>query len=152
MVLGVVALIKLGVRGVDVIVRGDSTTALSWVQKEKVSGKAAMNAALVLVSVCIKFGIEVNYSDFLKGLENHKADRLSRLIEKGMSIDRAMELNGHSGAEVVDLLVDPASAVLVEMCNPGRGFGLLSGMLLMPFRVSEHEQGPPTTHLVLCIS
>jgi hypothetical protein len=121
MVLGVLALIKLGVRGVDVVVRGDSTTALSWMDKQKVSGEAAMNAALVLVSLCIKFGIEINYLEFLKGVENHKADRLSRLLEKGMSIEAAMEINGHSGAEVVDLLEDPASAVLVEMCNPGRG-------------------------------
>jgi hypothetical protein len=57
MVLGVLALVKWGVRGVDAVVGGDSTTALSWVEKEKVSGKAAMNAALVLVSLCIKFGI-----------------------------------------------------------------------------------------------
>jgi hypothetical protein len=121
MVLGVLALIKLGIRGVDVVVRGDSTTALSWVQKEKVSGKAAMNAALVLVSLCIKFGIEVNYLEFLEGIANHKADRLSRLIEKKMSIERAMEINGHSGAQVIDLLDDQASATLVDMCNPGRG-------------------------------
>jgi hypothetical protein len=121
MVLGVLALIKLGVRGVDIVVRGDSTTALSWVDKQKVSGKAAMNAALVLVSLCIKFGIEVNYLVFLKGVENHKADRLSRLIEKGMPIEAAMKINGHSDAEVVNLLADPASAMLVKMCNPGRG-------------------------------
>jgi hypothetical protein len=107
-----------------VVVRGDnSTTALSWVQKEKVSGKAAMNAALVLVSLCIKFGIKVNYLVFLDGLANHKADRLSRLIEKKMAIiERAMEINGHSGAEVIDLLGDQASATLVDMCNPGRGW------------------------------
>jgi hypothetical protein len=121
MVLGVLALIKLGIRGVDVVVRGDSMTALSGVQKEKVSDKAAMNAALVLVSLCIKFGIEVNCLEFLDGLANHKADRLSRLIEKKMSIERAMEINGHSGAGVIDLLGDQASATLVDMCNPGRG-------------------------------
>jgi hypothetical protein len=74
MVLGVLTLVKLGVRGVDVVVRGDSTTALSWVEKEKVSGKAAMNAALVLVSLCIKFGIEVNSITFLKGLANLSLD------------------------------------------------------------------------------
>jgi hypothetical protein len=106
---------------VDVVVRGDSTTALSWVEKEKVSGKAAMNAALVLVSLCIKFGIEVNYLTFLKGLANHKADRLSRLIEKDMCIEEAMAINGQSNAVVVDLMGDPRSASLVDMCNPGRG-------------------------------
>jgi hypothetical protein len=121
MVLGVLALIKLGIRDVDVVVRGDSTSALSWVEKEKVSGKAAMNAALVLVSLCIRFGLEVNYTVFLKGLDNHKADRLSRIIEKKMTLARAMEMNGHSGAEVVDLLGDPHSAALVRLCDPGNG-------------------------------
>jgi hypothetical protein len=122
MVLGVLVLVRLGAREVDIVVRGDSTSALSWVEKEKVSGKAAMNAALVLVSLCIRFGIEVNYTVFLSGLDNHQADRLSRIIEKGMTLAQAMEMNGHSGAEVVDLLDDPASAVLVDMCNPGRSF------------------------------
>jgi hypothetical protein len=122
MVLGVLALVKLGVRGVDVVVRGDSTSALSWMEKQKVSGSAAMNAALVLVSICIKFGIEVNYTVFLSGLLNFKADRLSRIIEKNMSLEQAMEMNGHRGAKVVNLTVDPASAVLVDMCDPRRSF------------------------------
>jgi hypothetical protein len=142
-VLGVLALIKLGVRGVDVVVRGDSTTALSWVQKEKVSGKAAMNAALVLVSLCIKFGIEVNYLVFLEGIANHKADRLSRLIEKNMSIERAMEINEHRGAEVVDLLGDPASAALVEMCNPGRGLDSEEDFRAVWCEVVFSRQGRP---------
>jgi hypothetical protein len=122
MVLGVLALVKIGVRGVDVVVRGDSTSALSWMDRQKVSGKAAMNAALVLVSLCIKFGIEVNYTEFLEGLLNFKADRVSRLIEKNMSLEQAMEMNGHRGAEVIDLEGDPVSAVLVDMCDPRRSF------------------------------
>jgi hypothetical protein len=81
-----------------------------------------MNAALVLVSICIKFGIEVNYTEFLEGLLNFKADRVSRLIEKNMSLEQAMEMNGHHSAEVVDLMGDPVSAVLVDMCNPRRSF------------------------------
>jgi hypothetical protein len=32
-----------------------------------------------------------------------------------------MEMNGHSGAEVVDLLGDPHSAALVRLCDPGNG-------------------------------
>jgi hypothetical protein len=122
MVLGVLALVKLGVRGVDVVVRGDSTSSLSWVDRQKVSGRDAMNAALVLVSICIKFGIEVNYTVFLEGLLNFKADRLSRIIENKMSLERAMEINGHRGAEVIDLTGDTAAAVLVDMCDPRRSF------------------------------
>jgi hypothetical protein len=122
MVLGVLVLIRLGAREVDVVIRGDSTSALSWMEKEKVSGKAAMNAALVLVSLCVRFGIEINYAVFLRGVDNHQADRLSRIIEKKMTLEQAMKMNGHSGAEVVDLMGGTASAALVEMCNPGRSF------------------------------
>jgi hypothetical protein len=46
---------------------------------------------------------------------------LSRLIEKKMSTEEAMVINGKSGAEVVDLMGDPVSSVLVDMCDPGRG-------------------------------
>jgi hypothetical protein len=120
MVLGVLVLVRLGARQVDVVIRGDSTSALSWMDKGKVSGKAAMNAALVLVSLCVRFGIEINYTEFLKGVDNHQADRLSRIIEKKMTIEQAMELNGHGGAEVIDLNDTSASAVLVDMCDPGR--------------------------------
>jgi hypothetical protein len=122
MVLGVLVLVRLGVRRVDVVIRGDSKSALSWMDKGKVSGKAAMNAALVLVSMCIRFGIEINYTLFLKGSDNHQADRLSRIIEKGMTMEQAMEMNGHRGAEVVDLNDNLASRTLVDMCDPGRRF------------------------------
>jgi hypothetical protein len=121
MVLGILALVKIGARNVDVIVKGDSTSSLSWIQKQKVSGQAAMNAALVLGSLCVRFGLEVNYTDFIKGIDNHKADRLSRIVEKRMTIERAMELNGHKGCPIIDLLDSKASRTMVEMCNPARG-------------------------------
>jgi hypothetical protein len=34
MVLGVLALVKLGVRGVGVVIRGDSTSTLSWMGRK----------------------------------------------------------------------------------------------------------------------
>jgi hypothetical protein len=37
-----------------------------------------------------------------------------------MTIEQARELNGHGGAEVIDLNDTSASAVLVDMCDPGR--------------------------------
>jgi hypothetical protein len=114
MVLGILALVKIGARNVDVIVKGDSTSSLSWIQKQKVSGQAAMNAALVLGSLCVRFGLEVNYTDFIKGIDNHKADRLSRIVEKRMTLERAMELNGHKGCPIIDLLDSKASRTMVE--------------------------------------
>ena len=35
--------------------------------------------------------------------DNHQADRLSRIIEKKMTLEQAMDMNEHSGAEVIDL-------------------------------------------------
>jgi hypothetical protein len=119
MVLGVLALVKLGVRGSDVVIRGDSTSALSWMDKQKVSGKKAMNAALVLVSLCVQFGIEINYTVFLSGVDNFQTDRLSRMREKNMTMERAMELNEHGNARIMDLLKDPATTALCRGCDPG---------------------------------
>jgi hypothetical protein len=71
-VLGILALVKIGVRNVDVLIRGDSTTALAWVTEGRIKGPEAINAAVVVTALYIRFGIRPRYSDFLAGLANHK--------------------------------------------------------------------------------
>jgi hypothetical protein len=39
-----------------------------------------------------------------------------------MIVEQAMMMNGHEGAKIVDLNDKPASAMLVNMCDPGRRF------------------------------
>ena len=46
MVVGILALIKLGVRDADVMIRGDSTTVLTWMTEVRIKGKSAINAAV----------------------------------------------------------------------------------------------------------
>ena len=92
-VYGVLALVKLGVRDVDVMVRGDSISALSWMSQGTIKGQAAINAAVVLTAICVKFGIRTIYSAFLSGLDNFKSDNFSRMIEKGWSVQHVLELN-----------------------------------------------------------
>ncbi len=117
-VLGVLALVKIGVRDVDVLIRGDSTTALVWSTQGRVKGPEAINAAVVVTAMCIRFGIRPRYSAFLSGLENHKADLLSRIEEKGITVEQAMIQNGHGDSPIINLRENPTTNTLVQMCDP----------------------------------
>jgi hypothetical protein len=117
-VLGILALVKMGVRDVDVLIRGDSTTALTWVTEGRIKGIHAVNAAVVVTALCIRFGIRPRYSSFLAGLKNHKADLLSRIEEKGISVEQAMIQNGHREVPIINLRDNPSTNILVQMCNP----------------------------------
>jgi hypothetical protein len=122
-VVGILALIRLGARGEGVALRGDSETALKWGREEKVKGAEAINAAIVMSTVCVKFGIEVNESEFLSGKQNWKTDDLSRSIQKGRDVKDIMREIGFGDKPVLDLLEDQAASRLIEACRPGRGVG-----------------------------
>jgi hypothetical protein len=120
-VIGIIALIKLGVRAEGVRLRGDSKTALKWGREEKVKGAEAINAAIVMATICVKFGIEVNDSEFISGEDNWKADDLSRSIQKGRSVKDIMEDIGFGDKPVININDDPAANRLTEACRPGVG-------------------------------
>jgi hypothetical protein len=117
-VLGVLALVKIGVRDVDVLIRGDSTTALVWATQGRVKGPEAINAAVVVTALCIRFGIRPRYSDFLSGLDNHKADLRSRIEEKGITVGQIMSQNGHEYAPIINLRENLTTDTLFRMCDP----------------------------------
>jgi len=118
MVLGVLALVKTGVRNTDVLIRGDSTSALSWVTEGRVKGQHAINAAVVVTALYIRFGIRPRYSIFLAGLDNHKADLLSRIEEKGITVEQAMIRNGHGESPIINLRDNHGTDTLIQMCDP----------------------------------
>ena len=118
---GLLALVKLGGRDAGVKLRGDSTTALYWAASGRVSGSAALNAAVVLSALSVKYGLEVNDTEFLAGVDNHKADNLSRVLEKGKSVEQAMIENGLGGKRIMNLRDDLAAEALIAACNPSRG-------------------------------
>ena len=120
-VVGMIALVKLGGRDAGVKLRGDSKTALKWGREEKVSGVDALNAAIVMSTLCIQFGLEINDSEFLKGVDNWKTDDLSRAIEKEREVAEIMLSIGFGRAPVVDISADAAAARLLEACRPGVG-------------------------------
>jgi hypothetical protein len=122
-VVGILALIRLGARGEGVALRGDSKTALKWGREEKVKGAEAINAAIVMSTICVKFGIEVNDSEFISGKQNWKTDDLSKSIQKGRDVKDIMRDIGFGDKSVLDLLEDQSTSRLIEACKPGRGVG-----------------------------
>ncbi len=70
-ILGILALVKMGVRNVDVLIRDDSTTALVGGTEGRISGQHAISAAVVVTALYIRFGIRPRYSVLLAGLGNH---------------------------------------------------------------------------------
>jgi hypothetical protein len=118
-VVGVIALIKIGIRGEGVRLRGDSKTALKWGREEKVKGAEALNAAIVMAAICVRCGIEIVDSEFISGEENWKADALSRRIQKGRNIREIMVSIGFGDKPVIEIDRDTIAARLIEACRPG---------------------------------
>jgi hypothetical protein len=118
-VVGVIALIKLGIRGEGVKLRGDSKTALKWGREEKVKGVEALNTAIVMAAVCVRCGIEINDSEFKSGEDNWKADALSRRIQKGRNIQDIMMSIGFGNKPVIEIDHDRTANRLLEACRPG---------------------------------
>jgi hypothetical protein len=71
-----------------------------------------------VTALCIRFGIRPRYQTFLAGLKNHKADLLSRIEEKGITVEQAMIQNGHGEAPIINLRDHPGTDILVKMCSP----------------------------------
>ena len=63
---------------------------MKWGREEKVSGEDALNAAFVMSTLCIQFHLEINDSEFLKGVDNWTTDDLSRSIEKEREVAEIM--------------------------------------------------------------
>jgi hypothetical protein len=122
-VVGVIALVKLGIRGEGVKLRGDSKTALKWGREEKVKGAEALNAAIVMAAVCVRCGIEISDSEFKSGDENWKADALSRRIQKGRNIRDIMTSIGFGDKPVIEIDEDPTANRLLEACRPDVSVG-----------------------------
>ena len=74
-------------------------------------------------TVCVKFGIEINESEFLAGVLNWKADDLSRCLQKGKSVREVMIEIGYGDKPILDLSEDTAAMRLLAACQPGLGVG-----------------------------
>ena len=116
--LGIIGLVKLGVRNVDVELRGDSVTALSWATK----GQRSINAATIFTMLCVALSVDVKSTCHISGDDNFKCDRLSRLKESGNTVASVMSDIGLQGVETLDLESDLAVKTLIRCCDPDTTF------------------------------
>ena len=121
--LGITALVKLGVKDTGILLRVDSMTALKWSITWRLKGERGVNAAMAMSALCMNYGIDIVGTDFLAGVDNWQCDNLSRADQKGMSVKEMMEKNGLPGVRNVVIDDDPAVKKLLGACNPTMSIG-----------------------------
>ena len=121
-IVGILGLVRLGVRGVDIEIRGDSMSALTWAQKERTRGSQVSNAAMVYTLVCVSYGIEAKVATHISGEENFRCDQLSRISESGRTVEGVLLGLGLEGVRNLKLEGDSRVLQLIECCRPSEPF------------------------------
>ena len=121
-IVGILGLVRLGVRGVDIEIRGDSMSALTWAQKERTRGSQVTNAAMVYTFVCVSYGIEAKVATHISGEENFRCDQLSRISESGRTVEGVLLGLGLEGVRNLKLEGDSRVLQLIECCRPSEPF------------------------------
>jgi hypothetical protein len=93
-ILSLLALAQLGIRDVDIEVRGDGKAALSWASTHCFKSPKATNALMVFILTCISFGFTVRESDYIPGTKNWREDVLSRKIIGSTAVEDVMRKIG----------------------------------------------------------
>ena len=121
-IVGILGLVRLGVRGVDIEIRGDSMSALTWAQKERTRGSQVTNAAMVYTLVCVSYGIEAKSATHISGEGNFRCDQLSRISESGKTVEGVLLGLGLEGVQNLMLEEDSRVMQLIECCRPSEPF------------------------------
>ena len=116
--LGLIGLSKLGIRGVDVTMRGDSISALTWVSTERYRGVSVSNASMVFPMLCINQELIVRESIHIPGSDNGRCDALSRLWESRKNMKAVMTSIGLDNSREVDLQGCQHVQHLLASCDP----------------------------------
>ena len=117
-ILGLVALRRLRRSDSAILFRGDSTTALTWAEKERFTGTYVTNAAVVFVLTMLTLRLEAT-SSHLAAENNKRCDYLSRhhnatLGEVGLSGIPQLHLNNDSIVNNLLHLCDPRTNISTE--------------------------------------
>jgi hypothetical protein len=120
--LGLIGMLVLGIRGVEVEARGDNISALTWIQKERARGENVTNAWSVFTMLCISNDLSVKVGTHIAGVNNTRCDALSRLAESEKTIEETLTDVGLGGARVIDLQGRNSIMKLLRCCDPSMKF------------------------------
>jgi hypothetical protein len=115
-ILGLIAMVKLGFHGVDVQIREDCISALTWAETGRPRGELVTNASIVFTLLCVATGLTVRKATHLEAKDNWRCDTLSRTLKP---VKEVMIDIGRSEYDVIDLSSDKAAMGLFAKCNPG---------------------------------
>jgi hypothetical protein len=83
-IVGLMLAIRLGCSGASVCFRGDSISALTWLESGRFRSSYTIKCASVLTHLCIVHNIHVNKSQHISADMNFLADALSRFHDHGL--------------------------------------------------------------------
>ncbi|KAJ1396489.1 hypothetical protein B484DRAFT_407317 [Ochromonadaceae sp. CCMP2298] len=87
-----------------VLIRGDSTTALTWAVKGRVKSELAVNASIVAVMQSVKLNMPLLGTVYLPKEFNTRTEDISRRFETNLSLRELVDRNpGMAGADILDL-------------------------------------------------
>lgn len=145
---GILALITLGTSCRDLEVRGDSVAALTWAQTERARGPRVTNAAMVFTVMCLMYDLDVKVATHIPGVDNHRCDKLSRLVESRQGVREAMDDMGLDRCKVLDIQGNSSIRQLLELCGPTRVFADESEFIVFWAAVRESLRAVNPTNTV----
>ena len=90
-ILSLIGLTLLGIRDVDVEVRGDSVSALRWAETERPRGELVTNASMVVTLLGINFDLDIKKGVHISGDDSWRCGQLSRINETGKEIRETLQ-------------------------------------------------------------
>jgi hypothetical protein len=104
-----------GQRPSGVWLRGDSKTALSWMEKGRVKSELAVNASMVAVMQTISVNMPFLGQNHVPAEKNPISDELSRTAQKGRTVDDLVrDLPELQGVPILSLDM----AEIIPLCDP----------------------------------
>lgn len=122
-IVAVLGFIRLGYTGKNLLLRGDSITALQWAINERTKGSIVTRAAIVWTVLCIAADVHVTDVTHIAGVDNKICDQLSRrcATTKKSVREEAKDL-GLGCAKVLAFDSDSTVSDLIQLCDPRESF------------------------------
>ena len=144
-VLALVCIVKLGLLGeiqdTGFGLRGDSISALTWLEKERYRGSTVCNASIIYTLLGLRCRTQVSEAEHISAALNYRADSLSRLSESGRSATEDLIHMGFEDAEAVELDMDIHVGLLLEYMDPSFNIDSEEGFLMFWKGVNSAVEG-----------
>ena len=120
-VMGIACLGAMGYSQAKVRIIGNNTSSLAWSVKSSFREGRSRGAAICMVNISTRLGLEVNEGVHISGSTNEVCD--------GMSRDKWPTDYGFVDSQCISVENDWRLSLLLNLCNPLRSIDVISGFL-----------------------